>query len=114
MSFPIPPSAQIHIPKGRASRFYPLGRYLPRMSHTLFGLCGPRKSVFDPSRRETLLDLTDLLDAKINPKEFFSENHLTDGLKQLLRHGLRRLAGRSDQGVFILSQSMGGGKTPPC
>ena len=84
------------------------------MSHTLFSLCGPRKSVFDVSRRATLLDLTDSLDAKINPKEFFPENHLTDGLKQLLRHGLRRLAGRSDQGVFILSQSMGGGKTPAC
>jgi len=81
------------------------------MSDTLFSLCTPRKSVFDASRRDTVLDLTDLLDAKIDPKEFFTENYLTDGLKQLLRHGLRRLAGQSDQGVFILSQSMGGGKT---
>jgi hypothetical protein len=81
------------------------------MSDTLFNLCTPRKSVFDASRRDTVLDLTDLLDTKIDPKEFFTENYLTDGLKQLLRHGLRRLAGQSDQGVFILSQSMGGGKT---
>lgn len=81
------------------------------MSDTLFSLCTPRKSVFDASRRDTVLDLTDLLDEKIDPKEFFTENYLTDGLKQLLRHGLRRLAGQSDQGVFILSQSMGGGKT---
>ena len=72
MSYPVPPSAQIHIPKGRASRFFPLGKYLPRVSHTLLSLCGPRKSVFDVSWRDTLLDRTDLLDAKINPKEFFS------------------------------------------
>lgn len=81
------------------------------MSDSLFSLCKPRKSVFDTSRRDTVLDLTDLLDGKIDPTDFFSENYLTDGLKQLLRHGLRRLAGKSDQGVFILSQSMGGGKT---
>lgn len=81
------------------------------MSDSLFSLCTPRKSVFDASRRDTVLDLTDLLDGKIDPAAFFTENYLTDGLKQLLRHGLRRLAGQSDQGVFILSQSMGGGKT---
>lgn len=81
------------------------------MYDSLFSLCTPRKSVFDASRRDTVLDLTDLLDDKIDPANFFTENYLTDGLKQLLRHGLRRLAGQSDQGVFILSQSMGGGKT---
>jgi len=67
------------------------------MSDSLFSLCTPRKSVFDASRRDTVLDIADLLDAKIDPKEFFSENYLTDGLKQLLRHGLRRLAGKSDR-----------------
>lgn len=90
---------------------YPGVNYLTRMSDSLFSLCTPRKSVFDASRRDTVLDLTDLLDGKIDPAAFFTENYLTDGLKQLLRHGLRRLAGQSDQGVFILSQSMGGGKT---
>lgn len=84
---------------------------LNRMSDSLFSLCTPRKSVFDASRRDTVLDLTDLLDGQIDPDCFFAENYLTDGLKQLLRHGLRRLAGQSDQGVFVLSQSMGGGKT---
>jgi len=32
-------------------------------------------------------------------------------MKQLLREGFRRLSGRSDQAVFVLSQAMGGGKT---
>ena len=81
------------------------------MPDSLSNLCTPRKSVFDASRRDTVLDVSDLLDGKIDPNEFFTENYLTDGLKQLLRHGLRRLAGQSDQGVFVLSQSMGGGKT---
>jgi hypothetical protein len=81
------------------------------MPDSLSNLCTPRKSVFDASRRDTVLDISDLLDGKIDPNEFFTENYLTDGLKQLLRHGLRRLAGKSDQGVFVLSQSMGGGKT---
>ena len=34
------------------------------MPDTLFSLCTPRKSVFDASRRDTVLDLTDLLDGK--------------------------------------------------
>lgn len=81
------------------------------MPTSLNSLCVPRKSVFDATRRDTVLDLTDLLEAKIEPGDFFTESYLTDGLKQLLRHGLKRLAGKSDQGVFVLSQSMGGGKT---
>lgn len=81
------------------------------MPTSLDSLCVPRKSAFDATRRDTVLDLTDLLEAKIEPGEFFTESYLTDGLKQLLRHGLKRLAGKSDQGVFVLSQSMGGGKT---
>lgn len=78
---------------------------------SLAALCTPRKSVFDPSRRDTVLDLTDLLEDKVDVDRFFTENYRTDGMKQLLTLGLRRLAGRSDQGTFLLSQAMGGGKT---
>ncbi len=74
-------------------------------------LCVPRDSVFDKSRRDIVLDVTDLLEEKINPSEFFEENFPTDGMKQLLQHAFRRFAGKSDQGVFVLSQAMGGGKT---
>jgi hypothetical protein len=77
----------------------------------LSALCTPRKSVFDASRRDTVLDLTDLLDGKVDVDRFFTENYRTDGMKQLLTLGLRRLAGKSDQGTFLLSQAMGGGKT---
>jgi predicted AAA+ superfamily ATPase len=77
----------------------------------LKALCRPRPSVFDPSKRDTVLDITDLIDHKINAREFFVENHVTDGMRTLLVEGFRRLEGKSSQGVFKLTQAMGGGKT---
>jgi Protein of unknown function (DUF499) len=78
---------------------------------TLKQLCQPRQSVFDRSRRDVVLDLTDLVDNKIDPHDFFVENYLTSGMKTLLRESFRRFDGNSDQGVFVLTQAMGGGKT---
>jgi hypothetical protein len=42
-------------------------------------LCKPRQSVFDRHRRDVVLDLTDLLEGRIHPGEFFEENYFTDG-----------------------------------
>lgn len=78
---------------------------------TLKQLCKPRQSIFDRSRRDVVLDLTDLIEDKIKPAEFFNENYLTEGMKRLLRESFRRFSGQSNQGVFVLSQAMGGGKT---
>ncbi|WP_129673421.1 DUF499 domain-containing protein [Candidatus Chloroploca sp. Khr17] len=74
-------------------------------------LCHLRSSVFDVQRRDTVLDLTDLVNGSINPFAFFSENYVTGGMKVLLEQSFRRLEGISDQGVFKLKQAMGGGKT---
>ncbi|MDA0812476.1 MAG: DUF499 domain-containing protein, partial [Verrucomicrobia bacterium] len=63
------------------------------------------------SRRDVVLDVTDLIEDKIEPEEFFGENWVTGGMRDLVVGGMRRLAGKSDQGVFVLSQAMGGGKT---
>ena len=71
----------------------------------------PRKSVFDPQKRDTVLDLTDLVDDRIDAEEFFTENFITEGMKTLLKHGFMRLEGKTDQGLFKLKQAMGGGKT---
>lgn len=59
---------------------------------TLKQLCTPRQSVFDRSRRDVVLDLTDLIDREghIDPYEFFEENYFTDGMKRLLREAFRR------------------------
>jgi predicted AAA+ superfamily ATPase len=74
-------------------------------------LCVPRQSVFDRSRRDVVLDLTNLIEDRIEPSEFFEENYFTDGMKRLLQLSFRRFEGKSEQGVFVLSQAMGGGKT---
>jgi predicted AAA+ superfamily ATPase len=78
---------------------------------SLTQLCKPRQSVFDRNRRDVVLDLTDLLEDHIDPREFFEENYFTDGMRRLLREAFRRFAGESTQGVFVLTQAMGGGKT---
>ncbi len=78
---------------------------------TLKQLCKPRPSVFDRSRRDVVLDLTDLVEDRIEPAEFFRENHPTEGMKRLLREAFRRFEGQAGNGVVKLTQAMGGGKT---
>ncbi len=78
---------------------------------TLNELCVPRESVFDSSRRDTVLDLTDFLQDKVKAEDFFAENFMTEGMKILLQKAFERLEGKSDQGIFLLTQAMGGGKT---
>lgn len=58
-------------------------------------LCQPRNSVFDRNRRDVVLDLTDLVEGKINGDEFFDENYRTDGMKRLLKEAFRRFQGKS-------------------
>ena len=74
-------------------------------------LCIPRDSVFDPTKRDTVLNLTHLIDGKIDAKCFFEENYVTEGMRTLLTESFRRLEGKSEQAVFKLTQAMGGGKT---
>lgn len=78
---------------------------------TLSDLCKPRASVFDKVRLDTVYNLDDLL--TIPPDEFFSENYVTEGMRILLTEAFNRLEGKttSASGTFLLSQSMGGGKT---
>ncbi len=78
---------------------------------TLAESCKPRDSIFDTARRDTVLDLTDLIQGRIDPDTFFRENHITEGMRILLTEGFRRLEGKTTQGVSKLTQAMGGGKT---
>ncbi len=78
---------------------------------TLKALCIPRESVFDTSKRDTVLNLSHLADGKIDAKSFFDENYVTEGMRTLLIEAFRRLQGKSQQAVFKLTQAMGGGKT---
>ena len=78
---------------------------------TLASACKPRDSIFEASRRDTVLDLSDLVSDRIDPDAFFRENHITEGMRILLTEGFRRLEGKTTQGIFKLVQEMGGGKT---
>lgn len=78
---------------------------------TLYELCKPRDSVFDESKRDDVLDITDLLDNRINPREFFEENFITQGMDLLFDTTFKRFQGQSSHGIIRLKQSMGGGKT---
>lgn len=79
---------------------------------TLKNQCTPRDSVFDRSRRDTVLDLSDFLENKIDGERFFEENFVTAGMKTLLEKTFSRIENRGDQAsTFLLTQAMGGGKT---
>ena len=80
------------------------------MPKTLAQACTPRPSVFDPTVRDTVYNIDDL--NQIDARQFFAENYVTQGMRQLLTEAFARLNGnQTAPGAFLLSQSMGGGKT---
>ncbi len=81
------------------------------MMKTLKQTLKPRESVFDKGRRDVTLDLTDLPGGNIDADQFFAENYITEGMGQLYTALFKRLEGNSDDGIFKLTQAMGGGKT---
>ena len=74
-------------------------------------LCKVRDSIFDRNRRDVVLDISDVVENKIDPYDFFEENYLTEGMISLFKQVFRRFANESDSSVFKLTQAMGGGKT---
>ena len=82
---------------------------------TIFENCKPRQSVFDRARRDTVLNLSDFLEGKLDEQaasQFFNENFVTSGMKLLIQKSFDRLSGAHEQpSAYLLSQAMGGGKT---
>lgn len=78
---------------------------------TVFDLCRPRKSVFEDTTRDDVLNLSDLIENKIDVDNFFNENFKTAGMGTLFDIAFRRFQGKTNTGVIKLTQSMGGGKT---
>lgn len=78
---------------------------------TVFELCKPRESVFLDTTRDDVLNLSDLVEKKIDINKFFGENFKTKGMEILLDTAFKRFQGKSDTGVIKLTQAMGGGKT---
>lgn len=78
---------------------------------TLFELCKPRQSVFEETKREDVLNLSDLIEGNIECASFFEENYITDGMKTLFDTAFNRFIKQGQTGVVKLTQAMGGGKT---
>src|SRR5271167_131040 len=78
---------------------------------TVSRLCTPNTVVTSDSLVDQVAQIEDLARGKIDGREFFRRNYFTDGLERLVRRGFDRLAGKSDDGAFYLTQAMGGGKT---
>ena len=74
-------------------------------------LCKPRESVFSDTIREDVLNLSDLIEGKIDSAKFFNENFKNKGMEILFETAFKRISGKSDTGVIKLTQAMGGGKT---
>ena len=78
---------------------------------TIKQLCTPNAVVTGDSLVEQVAQIDDLANGKVDGREFFRRNHFTSGLDLLVRRGFDRLAGKSEDGAFYLTQAMGGGKT---
>jgi hypothetical protein len=78
---------------------------------TVKRLCTPNAVVTSDSLVEQVAQIDDLAHGRVDGREFFRRNHFTDGLQRLVERGFERLAGRTDDGAFYLTQAMGGGKT---
>ncbi|MBX3024939.1 DUF499 domain-containing protein [bacterium] len=81
------------------------------MLKTVRDACVPHRMALNFSLAEQVEDLSAATCADTDGEAFFAKNHLTAGMRQLFDLGLRRLAGRTDQALFELTQAMGGGKT---
>jgi hypothetical protein len=78
---------------------------------TIKQLCTPSEIVKSDSLVEQVAQIEDFASGKIDGQAFFRRNVFTAGLELLVRRGFDRLAGKSDDGAFYLTQAMGGGKT---
>ncbi|MBV8524768.1 MAG: ATP-binding protein [Acetobacteraceae bacterium] len=82
------------------------------MLQTVRQACTPHASVLRADPEPDIEDLAQVVRAaEADADRFFSRNHVTSGMKQLFELGIARLDGRSEQGVYTLTQAMGGGKT---
>lgn len=82
------------------------------MLQTVTDACEFRQEALEYALSKQVEDLSNLMGhTPENAEAFFDKTFITEGMSQLLRQGLQRVAGASDQAVFELRQAMGGGKT---
>ena len=81
------------------------------MLKTVKDACELHSSTLDYQIAGGVESLAQVIDADDEGKAFFEKSYLTQGMEELLREGLLRLSGQTNQAVFELAQAMGGGKT---
>lgn len=81
------------------------------MLKTVKDACKVHSSTLDYQVAGGVESLAKMIDADDEGQGFFEKSYLTRGMEELLREGLLRLSGQTDQALFELAQAMGGGKT---
>lgn len=81
------------------------------MLQTVKDICTLLPGALEIKVSDQIEQLDELINSEADGKAFYAKTHITQGMATLLREGLSRLAGKSNQAVFHLKQSMGGGKT---
>ena len=60
---------------------------------SLYDHVTPRASVFAANRTDTVLSLDDLLEGRVDAREFFAESYVTAGMHTLIERTFQRLTG---------------------
>jgi len=81
------------------------------MLKTVRDACTLQPNALEIRVSDQIEQLDELIHTEGDGTSFFEKTHITQGMDQLVREGIARLAGKSNQGVFHLKQAMGGGKT---
>lgn len=82
------------------------------MLQTVLDTCTFKEEAIAFALTDQIEDIADLVSHTPRDAEaFFDKTYVTGGMATLIRQGLQRLAGASNQAVFELRQAMGGGKT---
>ncbi|MEM9814790.1 MAG: anti-phage-associated DUF499 domain-containing protein [Cyanobacteria bacterium P01_D01_bin.6] len=81
------------------------------MLKTIKDACKVHSSTLDYQVAGGVESLAQMIDTSDEGQAFFAKSYLTRGMEELLREGLLRLSGQTDQALFELAQAMGGGKT---
>lgn len=81
------------------------------MLKTVRDACTLQPNALEIRVSDQIEQLDELIHTEGDGSGYFAKTHITQGMDQLVREGLARLAGKSNQAVFHLKQAMGGGKT---
>ncbi len=78
---------------------------------TVRDACQLQDNALDIHVSDQIEQLDQLIADEGDGRAFFEKTHITQGMHDLVKDGIARLAGKSTQAIFHLKQAMGGGKT---